>query len=167
MSYVLINNNKVVSYPYSLTTFRAENPNVSLPEDPTEAQLNEQGIYTVQPVQQPSFDWITQSCVEENPVESDSLWYQNWVVLENSPEQIVTNENTAKANNKQYAETLLDETDWTATVDINDPQYSNPYLGNQPEFLAYRSQVRQIAVNPPVVVVEWPTKPAEVWVTGE
>lgn len=66
--------------------------------------------------------------------------------------------------NKATASQLLSATDWTATVDINDPQYSNPYLGNQPEFLAYRSSVRQIAVNPPVTVTTWPTKPDEVWV---
>lgn len=68
------------------------------------------------------------------------------------------------AQNKQQAESLLKDTDWTATVDISNPEYSNPYLGNQPEFLAYRSAVRKIAVNPPVTVTEWPVKPDEVWV---
>lgn len=71
-----------------------------------------------------------------------------------------------QANNKQMAETLLQQTDWTATVDINNPQYSNPYLSNQPEFLAYRSQVRQVAVNPPTTLVtDWPALPQEQWVT--
>jgi hypothetical protein len=69
------------------------------------------------------------------------------------------------AQNKAQAESLLQATDWTATVDINNPQYSNPYLGNQSAFLAYRSDVRKIAVNPPVTVDVWPTKPDEVWVT--
>jgi hypothetical protein len=68
-----------------------------------------------------------------------------------------------QAQNKQRASTLLLETDWTATVDISNPQYSNPYLANQDEFLAYRSSVRAIALNPPTTSVEFPTLPVEVW----
>lgn len=68
-----------------------------------------------------------------------------------------------KAQNKSKASMLLSETDWTATVDINNPQYSNPYLANQDAFLAYRSQIRAIAVNPPAVVDPWPVRPDEVW----
>lgn len=70
-----------------------------------------------------------------------------------------------QAQNKSKAETLLQSTDWTATVDINNPQFSNPYLGNQDAFLAYRSQVRQIAVNPPTIPAVFPEAPKEVWIT--
>lgn len=70
-----------------------------------------------------------------------------------------------QAQNKATAESLLQETDWTCTVDINNPEYSNPYLGNQNEFLTYRSLIRKIAVEPPKEpVTNWPTKPTEVWV---
>jgi hypothetical protein len=67
------------------------------------------------------------------------------------------------AQNKQQAQALLQATDWTCTVDINNPQYSNPYLANQDEFLTYRSQVRQVAVNPPIDPVTFPPQPDEVW----
>ena len=67
--------------------------------------------------------------------------------------------------NKQTATNLLQATDWTATVDISNPQYSNPYLANQDAFFSYRSQVRQYAVNPVAGFIQWPTKPTEVWVT--
>ena len=65
--------------------------------------------------------------------------------------------------NKTTATLLLSATDWTCTVDINNPQYSNPYLMNQGAFLNYRSQVRAIAVNPPTTLVVFPTAPTEVW----
>ena len=65
--------------------------------------------------------------------------------------------------NKQQAEYLLQQTDWTCTVDINNPEYSNPYLMNQDAFLAYRSTVRNIAVNPPTTPAVFPTMPQEVW----
>lgn len=65
--------------------------------------------------------------------------------------------------NKQQASSLLQQTDWTATIDISNPQYSNPHLTNQDEFLAYRSQVRQIAVNPPTTAAIFPTQPTAIW----
>lgn len=65
--------------------------------------------------------------------------------------------------NKNKAIRLLNESDWTATSTIADPQVSNPYLTNQAEFLAYRSALREIAVNPQDGFLTWPTKPNEVW----
>ena len=162
--YALIQNNVVVQYPIAVSDWRAAHPDISLPYDPTEAQLNEQGIYTVYPTPKPSYDWITQTCTETTPHKQGSQWFQTWSVTQNSQQQIDANEAIAKQQNKDKASQLLQETDWTATVDINNPQYSNPFLGNQDAFLSYRSQVRQIAVNPPVTVSSWPTKPAEVWV---
>lgn len=82
-----------------------------------------------------------------------------------APVPPTTTPEEVKEQNKQQAEQLLQQTDWTATVDISNPQYSNPYLGNQDEFLAYRSQVRAIAVNPPDTPAVFPTMPKEVWVT--
>jgi hypothetical protein len=73
-----------------------------------------------------------------------------------SPEDI-------QAENKSLATQYLQETDWTCTIDISNPQYSNPYLINQDDFLAYRSQVRNIAVNPPTTLAIFPIKPDEVW----
>lgn len=69
--------------------------------------------------------------------------------------------------NKDTAEGCLQDTDWTATVDISDPQHSDPYLANQNAFLTYRSQVRSIAVNPPAFeIANWPVMPQEEWLPG-
>lgn len=68
--------------------------------------------------------------------------------------------------NKQTAISKLQATDWAATVDINNPQYSNPYLANQDAFLAYRSQVREYAVNPVAGFINWPTEPIAVWASA-
>lgn len=65
--------------------------------------------------------------------------------------------------NKQSAMNRLQETDWTATDDVGNPQRANPYLVNQSEFFTYRSAVREIAVNPVAGVLQWPTKPVEQW----
>lgn len=81
-----------------------------------------------------------------------------------APQPIPPTPEEIQAQNKAQAESLLQATDWTCTVDINNPQYSNPYLGNQDAFLAYRSQVRAIAVNPPITPATFPEAPQEVWV---
>ena len=71
----------------------------------------------------------------------------------------------AKANKlecKDKATTILQNTDWTSISDVGDPVKANPYLINQAEFIAYRSTVRNYAVNP-VENPVWPTVPTEQW----
>jgi hypothetical protein len=62
---------------------------------------------------------------------------------------------------KDKASDLLYKTDWTSIADVANP-VNNPYLTNQAEFIAWRSQIRQLAVNP-VENPTWPTQPTPVW----
>jgi hypothetical protein len=107
-----------------------------------------------------------ENVVEVAPVKNqEGIWIQAWEIEPMTPEEVAEKNQALMAQNKMQAESLLQQTDWTATVDISNPQYSNPYLANQDAFLAYRSQVRQIAINPPITVEVWPVKPEEVWAT--
>lgn len=63
---------------------------------------------------------------------------------------------------KNQAVQILNATDWTSIGDVGNPQMSNPYLVNQAAFIAYRSQIRALAVNP-VADPVWPTQPTEQW----
>lgn len=72
-----------------------------------------------------------------------------------------TQETTAKQSCKEQASKLLYETDWTTIADVADPAYT-PYLTNQAAFIAWRSQIRALAVNP-VVDPVFPPKPTEIW----
>jgi hypothetical protein len=72
-----------------------------------------------------------------------------------TPEQLI-------AQCKQTASAILNATDWTSISDVADPLKSNPYLMNQDAFIAYRSTVRNYAVNP-VANPVWPTQPTEQW----
>jgi len=73
-----------------------------------------------------------------------------------------TQEVQAKNTCKQQAVALLQETDWTTIPDVANPSDSNPYLTNQREFMTWRSEIRQLAVNP-VVAPVWPTQPTPQW----
>lgn len=110
---------------------------------------------------------VLQSCAPYIQADDATHWVYTVEVRDMTQEEKEAYDNNLRQQNKAQAESLLQTTDWTATVDINNPQYSDPYLANQAEFLAYRSNVRKIAVNPPVVVDEWPVKPEEVWVGTE
>jgi len=63
---------------------------------------------------------------------------------------------------KNQASKLLYQTDWTTIADVADPAKSNPYLTNQAAFVAYRSQVRALAVTP-VADPVWPVQPTAQW----
>lgn len=67
------------------------------------------------------------------------------------------------SENKQMAMYLLQQTDWTSIADVGNPQMSNPYLANQAAFIAWRSQIRAIAVNPVEGNIDFPEMPSEVW----
>lgn len=153
-------NTETLAYPVSEQDIKALYPNTSFP---VPFVPPEQYAFVV-PTAEPEYNHMTQGVREAAPVLNDQTWTQTWEVYQLTPEQIAINEMNAKQANKTEASQLLAATDWTATVDISDPQYSDPYLGNQDAFLAYRSDVRKIAVNPPIVVDVWPVKPDEVWV---
>jgi hypothetical protein len=62
---------------------------------------------------------------------------------------------------KEEASALLYATDWTTIPDVADIANS-PYLTNQAEFIAWRSQVRALAVNP-IIDPVFPPTPEPVW----
>jgi hypothetical protein len=75
---------------------------------------------------------------------------------------VAVQEQADKLSCADQAKSILNATDWTSIGDVGNPQMSNPYLVNQAEFIAYRSTVRNYAVNP-VAEPVWPTPPTEQW----
>lgn len=74
---------------------------------------------------------------------------------------VTVQEEADKMTCKQQASQMLYATDWTTIPDVANPT-NTPYLMNQADFIAYRNQVRQLAVNP-VANPVFPTKPTEQW----
>lgn len=62
---------------------------------------------------------------------------------------------------KNTASGFLYNTDWTTIPDVADSSQS-PYLVNQAEFIAWRSKVRKLAINP-VDYPNFPPQPSPVW----
>jgi transglutaminase-like putative cysteine protease len=64
--------------------------------------------------------------------------------------------------NKATAVEKLAATDWVNQPDVYDAT-NTPHLTNRDELLAYRSEVRIIAVNPVEGNIDWPIEPVSVW----
>jgi hypothetical protein len=75
---------------------------------------------------------------------------------------VAVQEQADKITCKQQAVALLQATDWTTIPDVANPSASNPYLMNQGAFIAWRSQVRALAVNP-VANPVFSAQPTEQW----
>ena len=172
--YVEVNGSQVVTYPYTFASLQAENPYTNFggnqdflywfPQTNASIELG----YQLMPVTNtvpPSYDPLHQYIEQGTPELRDGTWYETWVVKDFTPEQQQIYDDQRKASNKKQATDQLNATDWTSIPSVADPAQSNPYLANQNAFLAYRNQLRQIALNPPIVVDPWPVEPKEVWQT--
>ena len=177
MSYAEVNGTHVVNYPFTFSTLQQENPYTNYGDNQNftywfpltdAATVNGHTLVMVRQVPQPTIDPYTQNVFPNNTPELiEGEWFDGWTVTDKTPEEQAAYVNGIKASNKQQADQLLNATDWTSIPSVSDPAQSNPYLSNQAAFLEYRSQVREIAVNPPSTpVTNWPTLPAEVWETA-
>ena len=175
-NYVEVNaDNQIITYPYTFASLQAENPYTNFgdntdvmywfPQTNAAIELGYQ-LFGVLDAPQPAYDPLTQYVVPGQPEYKNGEWYTSWIVTNYDPEQQAYYDEQRRQANKQQASLLLSQTDWTAIPSIADPAQSNPFLANQNAFFEYRNQVRQIALNPPIVVEVWPTEPDEVWETA-
>lgn len=137
----------------TVADYRSLFPNTSFSSNGPDAEfLAENNCMTVT-VFKP-YDANTQKLEPADPyIEGDTVYTVQ--VAELTPEEIAAQEDSKKAKVKAQAMDLLSATDWTQMPDVA--------LVNKDAFTAYRGELRAIALNPPVEVAEWPTKPEEQW----
>lgn len=141
--------------------FRAMYPDTSFPAVLSVELLNDFGADPVLNGPYPSANW-NQVVVYDGVIEVEGQWFTSYSVRDMTPEELAQAEEQRKESNKAQASTLLQVTDWAESPSVADPTNS-PYLINVADFVNYRVMLRAIAVNPPVTVDPWPTKPAETW----
>jgi hypothetical protein len=84
--YVLYKNG-VKQYPYTLTDMIFANPNTSFPSTITDAVAAQFGVYPVQEVAPPAYDYATQNLSSDAVLQGGS-WVQVWSVTSASSEEI-------------------------------------------------------------------------------
>lgn len=172
MAYAEVKDTQLITYPYGFAQLQADNPytNYGSNQDvaywfPQTTTAIENG-YTLAEVitaPQPAYDQAHQNCtLNADPTLVGEIWTLEWTITDFTPEEQAAYYANLTQQNKQQAISLLSQTDWTAIPDVGDPLKSNPYLVNQAEFVAYRSTVRGIAVNPTFDAV-FPELPTEQW----
>lgn len=151
--YALISSGTVVEFPLSLSKWRLDNPLISLPEYPTEEQLNEQGIYSVQstPKSSNSYTLNYQNTVVQN---EDGIWVESWTETPASDEEIEERTASKMIEVRQIRNKLLQETDWVS-IKAKDDGEDVPT-----NWKTYRQSLRDITEQEgfPHNVV-WPNKP--------
>jgi len=162
MMLIKIEDGNPVGNPITNESFFALFPNTSFPFPLTPDDVDPFGYGMYDFTSQPT-PGTYEKVVEVNPVKDEQgIWRQTWQVVPMTPAEVEEKNTQLRAQTKQQASTMLTETDWVELGDVSDPA-NPPYLANKAEFTAYRAALRAIAVNPPITVDPWPTKPEEVW----
>jgi len=84
-----------LDYPFSLSTLKKENPNVSFPRKMPEELLAEYSVFPVIAVSRPAAT-LTQDHVEQQPQQINGVWTQVWAMVDVSPEEAARRQQTAQ-----------------------------------------------------------------------
>ena len=92
----------VLQYPYTVADFRREHPNVSIPKDPTAAQLAEFDLYKVGPGSRPPSDLAYDVVEDAEPIEvTPNNWVRSWSTVPVSAEELARRQLTERTNTEQ------------------------------------------------------------------
>ena len=141
--------NDTINYPYDIPTLRASHPNVSFPANLTNEVLAEWSMYVVTPT--PMLNDYTKNISEGTPVLTDGVYYQNWVVVDATQEEIDYRIENQWFIVRTQRNELLTECDWTQLVDI--PTETREL------WQSYRQTLRDITSQSNPFSINWPVKP--------
>lgn len=133
---------------YSLEQLKAENPQTSFPEAPSDTLLAEFSVYSFTVDDPPAYDSLTQIVVAGDFVQGASgAWSLPWVV-QNLPLEKASN------NVRRRRDQILSDTDW---VVIKATEQGQPV---PEDWTTYRQALRDVSSQAgfPYSVV-WPVKP--------
>lgn len=106
--YALIKNGLVEKYPYSVAELRKDNPSVSFPATPSDADMETYGVFHVQEVARPEVDY-TQNVSEGVPELQAGQWTQVWVVSGASDEELAQRLSDLQNSIVQQTQQRLDD----------------------------------------------------------
>ena len=117
MLYLKAINDQVEQYPYSLGQLRKDNPSTSFPRQPSLAGLAEFGVYPVTEVT-PTLADGEKLVKVWTPTLVSGEWILPHQAVAKTVEDLATESEVAWANLREQRNTLLAETDWTASTDV-------------------------------------------------
>lgn len=133
--FVLTSDNSIVTYPYSPAKLRRDNPSTSFPDPLTDEDLASWGVFRVEAVAAPAYDFKTEDLVEGTPVYEGGVWRQAWTVETASQEEIDKRAEAAARDVRSSRNQELAATDWTQLLDSQ---------VDSATWAVYRQQLRDI-----------------------
>lgn len=88
---LLVKNNTVIQYPYSVAQLKQDNPQTSFPANPSDTLLASYNVFPVMPTERPAFDPAKQRVVEGTPEKVSGQWTQVWNVVALTAEETSQN----------------------------------------------------------------------------
>ena len=117
MLYLKAIDNVVEKYPYSLGQLRKDNPSTSFPKQPSLAGLAEFNVYPVTEAT-PTLAEGEKLVKVWTPTLVSGEWILPHQAVAKTVEDLATESEVAWANLREQRNTLLAETDWTASTDV-------------------------------------------------
>lgn len=85
--YVLVQNQQVQTYPYSIEELKQDHPDISFPKEISEELLSTFNVFPVVDTPQPPYSIFTQKAVWGTPALIDGVWTHQWDIVPLSPEE--------------------------------------------------------------------------------
>lgn len=127
-------------------------PNVSIPQPPSLADLNDLGVDPILEGPQPPLTRF-QYAVRSGPTQINGQWFWVYTAEDMTPEQIqqLTDQQWQSVRNER--DSKLQECDWTQLPDV-------PLTAEQKaEWVTYRQQLRDVTNQPDPFNITWPVAP--------
>lgn len=160
---IKLENGQPTGHPVTEENFRKLFPDVSFPNPMTVGDVDQFGFGIYQYCQIPE-PGVYEKVIEVSPTKNQEtgVWMQTWKLVPMTPEEIEEKNILLKSEVKLQAMSRLAATDWIELPSVTDTTKAR-YLLNKHEFDDYRFALREIAINPPISITNWPTKPDAVW----
>ena len=150
--FALIKDGAVDQYPYNIYQLKMAHPNVSFPANPTNALLQEFGMFRVATEAQPLMS-NTQVLEEDPPVFSTEYqrWTQVWRVRDMTDEEVQQRNDSKALEIRTERNQKLSESDWTQLADAQIDKAA---------WATYRQALRDVPSQAGFPwTIEWPTQP--------
>jgi hypothetical protein len=151
MIYLKINTDNTITYPYTISQLKEDNPNTSFPFNINVDTLLEYGVHEV--ISVPLDLDITKDYIETTPILISNKYYQNWDVVDASEEK----KNQRISNKWEEVRTIrnqsLKDSDWTQLSD------SPLTVEKKMEWAAYRQALRDVTLQEDPFNITWLIKP--------
>lgn len=155
--YVLVKNNEIAEYPYSLRRLKQDNPTVSFPIHVADELLESHGVFRVEFEECGEFDIATHSSLgASSPVLKEGNWVIEFSIIEKTQGEKDEYIAEQSAFHRLKRNELLSNSDWTQLLDANLTE------SEKQSWVTYRQELRDLTDRAEFPLsISWPTRASQ------